>query len=295
MNVDKAVRKLNKMIIDDFLIKNSDEQKKEIYEFIEINDKEKPISFRQKDYNEILFFVENVNSELKKTIENISNEKVLRIIEDSNNNKIGSDVLIYFKNGNKLYGEIKFGSQTNANIGIDNFSKIFIFKNKSVIWKNIFGEIKDKQRELFDKNNDISEIELIENLEKIVNDIAINLNKEEIIINNDELNRLLLTTGSPENIKSNFEFLKFKIKCSNKVSDLVEIIDDFKPAKDWKIEDISFSISSKHRLQFIVSNTTHRIKFLLNWKNDCIYKKRKFKAKCALGTSSFNVWVYNKK
>lgn len=57
MNVDKAVRKLNKMIIDDFLIKNSDEQKKEIYEFIEINDKEKPISFRQKDYNEILFLL----------------------------------------------------------------------------------------------------------------------------------------------------------------------------------------------------------------------------------------------
>lgn len=298
MNVDKATRILNKMVIDKFNESSINEKEKIIHEFLSIDNHNKPISFRNKDYKEIEYFAINVNQEFKNIISSILNKHIIKIEEANKNNKIDSDVIITYINENKniqtINGELKFGSKTDANIGLKTFDKIFTITDKNKSFLKLFQNIKEKQIDFIQTFPNNTEEEILKNLEFNINNLLKEIKTFDIIINNENLNKLLTTTGSIDKIKNDFPLLKFKINWNKSINNSIKEINDFIPSNTWEIQSIDVSENSKIRIQFIISSENNLVKFLLNWKNSYIYNGKKYKAKCGLGTSSFNVWIHRK-
>lgn len=294
MNVDKATRLLNKMIVDEFHSYTEKQKAEIIQDFFNISDQNKPISFRNKSIHEISFFAININKEFRKIIKEILKKDVFSIEKSSNNNKIGSDITITFQEKNiqtTINGELKFGNKTDANIGLNTINEIFQFKNKEFSFFENLKSISKAQYSLLEKHPNIDEEELLKNLELLIQRIVIDLKNQEISINNYSLDKLLLSTGSISNWNNN-NLLKFRIDYKKNIKNSISKIDEIKKNNLWKIKHI-IAAKNNRRIEIMVidSNNQYQVKFLLNWKNSFYFRQRRISSKCGLKTPCFNVWL----
>lgn len=301
MNVHKSTKILEFICTDNFLKLTKEKQKEIIEDFLEINEKLKPGSFRNKQEDVFLDFVYNINKEIKNSLKKDLNAyEIIRIEKGSDDNTIGSDALVFYriyKNKDIQLAnlELKFGNETLRNIGSMYMDKIFnLDKLSEWNFQNFNKYMQKEQRKLVQKNININENELIKNLDlflseeikkiKLIKSLKIN----NIKINQKKILNLIKTTGG-EKININ-KLIKYKINI-DKTIEKIFIYDD---NKIWKTLSFQKSLTSA-RIEIICSDGEWNLKFLLNWKNDKKYLNKKWSSKCGLGTSSWNVWKIKRK
>lgn len=286
MNVDKSIRILERVCCDEYLNLSKNEKNAIIKEFYSIDENEKPINYRALTISEIEELFSVLNRKLKEEIKkDLSIKEDIKIIKEVNDNKEGADALI--SSSNVLINlEMKFGSETLANIGQSKMDELFNTSVSDFSFKNINKSIMNYQRDQMDKGIN-EENELIKLLKGKLNEIILELNQLNLKPNNNKINDLLTKTGN-RNSKTTkivkYEILPKKIE----MKQVLDIIDS------WKIEDISIPKDSA-RIQIILVNNRTKLKFLLNWKNNYEYPKKsgkKYSAKTGGTTSCWNVWLY---
>lgn len=286
MNVDKSIRILEKVCCDEYLNLSKNEKNAIIKEFYNIDNKEKPINYRGLTIFEIEELFSILNPKLKEEIKrDLSIEEDIKIVKEVDNNKEGADAII----SSSIFLinlEMKFGSETLANIGQSKMDELFDNNVSDFSFKNMNKLIMNHQRNQINKGI-IDENELIKLLRKKLNEIIVKLNQLNLKPNNNKINDLLTRAGNRNNKTTKmvkYEILPTKIE----MKQVFDIIDS------WKIEDISIPKDSA-RIQIILGNNRTKLKFLLNWKNNYEYPKKsgkKYSAKTGGTTSCWNVWLY---
>ena len=300
MNVDKSIRALEYFCTDEFKNKSKIEKEGIIRVFLNISDKEKPISFRNKSDQELKDFILSLNENLKIKISKKFNMIVKNILSCSDNNKDESDVNFIDENQNKHLIELKFGSETTRNLGNCSLDKIFVIKNiltlniEEDFFKKLNKKVTEIQRDLFyelvnEKIKDEIEAILIENLRFFLIDYISNFEIEKI--NDNLLNNTLNTTGSTNEpiIK---EITKFKINYSENIQDSIKFVAANKIAGKWNIKNFNIAPNSS-RLEIRLENKVSKVKFLFNSKNNWEEPKTniKYAAKTGLKGVAWNVWI----
>lgn len=286
MNVDKSIRILERVCCDEYLNLSKNEKNVIIREFYSIDENEKPINYRGLTISEIEELFSVLNPKLKEEIKkDLSIEEDIKIVKEVDNNKEGADALI--SSSNVLINlEMKFGSETLANIGQSKMDELFNTNVSDFSFKNINESIMNYQRDQIDKGIN-EENKLIKLLKEKLNEIILELNQLNLKPNNNKINDLLTRTGN-RNSKTT-KMVKYKILPKKiEMKQVFDIIDS------WKIEDISIPKDSA-RIQIILGNNRTKLKFLLNWKNNYEYPKKsgkKYSAKTGGTTSCWNVWLY---
>ncbi|WP_029513021.1 hypothetical protein [Mycoplasmopsis iners] len=301
-DVDKSIRILNFVVSDKYLKSSKEQQNEIIKEFLEIPDSNKPISFRNRSYNDLEKFFSICNFQVRKIIEINNESKMIDLLEDTNNNLVGADLIAAQEKDNFVYSqriELKFGAETLANIGNDSMNTIFGLNNSQVNFVSLAKNLKNKQQKfVIDEKNGANE-KSFSNLESLINDFVKQLNflnqNKLMKINKDELNNLLNTTGSIKNshlVGNNL--LKLFINYKKDIKQSITVAKKLNLDGEWTIKSIKKSEDS-NRVEIKISNSINVVKFLLNWKNS--YKKNNevYPAKLGVGSSSWNVWVYEEK
>jgi len=299
MNIYKAIQILEKACTSEFFNLTIKEKEIIIKKFINIPDENKPISFRNISNKELLIFFTNLYKLLKSKIEENYNEKVIAILIGNKDNKIDADLIIKCKN--KTFNcELKFGNETNSNIGNKNMDKIFQFKSFTnlfinhlniKIWKDQrqTAYILERKERTYEEISNKLLLKLSEYLENIIEIMKTN----KCNINSKLINNILMTSGSNENNTS--QLIKFRIDYNKVPEKIIKVISIHNFNDVWNLKDIK-KASKSERIEITLENNCYDIIFLLNWKNNYKNKNFKFKynAKLGLKTSSWNVWLKSK-
>lgn len=210
----------------------------------------------------------------------------------SSNNKIGADLLHKLPSGEVVDIEVKFGMETDKQIGMAQFEKIFgtdafskalsMPARKSWIDSYMVEDSPESSQfyRLFKKLNEaIASFNRFSESKNYTLLAAEQSHMESLIINN-----------SGNHTKTGDHYLKFVIDGSN-MRDVKELPTGL---GRWTIDEVKPLSDSVKRVNIFVTNkTTHiQIKYTLNWKNN--YKipgVGKVPAKLGLGSPSWNVWV----
>jgi len=285
-DVDYCVR-----LCEDALIENLELNSKKIFELYDLN---KVSLFRNKDIK----FVENTLRNSKRVIET----KIIDVFYDgkknfdikleksSNDNKKGADLFHILPNNKIVDIEVKFGQETDKNIGMAQFSKIFstnIFAdnldvNQRKVWLQDFL-ITNNQLDQFEKLNII--------LNDSINHFNIHINEKNYLLTKEEqryMEDLLFNNSGSISHDENY-FIKFIIK-----GDTMRDVDNLPTNKgSWLIDEIRKIDSQNKRVNLFVKNhdTKIMIKFVLNWKNNYKYNGQSFPAKLGFGSPNWNVWI----
>lgn len=196
MNVDKSIRILQEVCCEDYNKLTKEEKVKLAQEFLDIDEKERPIKYRNiKSVEELLKIFDGLNYKLCAAIKkDLSLKKYPAIIADSNDNKIGADAFFYDDNNNKIFLEMKFGHETLANIGNSTMNNLFNLDNEEKNFLSIAKSIKEHQRFLIDSGVEDEE-ELLKELRTKLEEVAEELKSMNLKPNNSEIKKLISTTG----------------------------------------------------------------------------------------------------
>lgn len=297
-NVDMATRILNFVSSDKYKSLNHTQKTNTVFKFYRLTTRQKPISFREASQEELFVFFDNLNDEVRKKISDIHKTVNFSLEEESDDNKVGADLLIKsnLPNLNNTRIELKFGSETNRNIGNNTMDEVFSVKNQLKYFTDTFREIRVKQQRFVSESKEKLNDEVIDdNLNKVLLDIVERMsnlyNDSDIVVDSEKMAQLLLATGSIDNLDENSELLKMNVKFTSNIDDAVNLIDLPNVTGDWKIKSIEMAPNST-RIVIWTENKFIRTKFLLNWKNNKTFNGKKYAAKLGLGSSSWNVWVY---
>lgn len=296
-NVDRATRILNFVASDEFNKKSIIEKNKIINDFSSISNREKPTSFRNVNDKDLSIFFYGLNSKVKSIISKVINNDDIVLIEDSQDNRVGADLIVISKNTRVELRkvELKFGSETNRNIGNNTMDKIFSITNENYSFSSLFSDISTSQRNFISKNNlEPKDSYFIDkNLDKIldgkINVLQNLLENNKLILNRGMMSQLLLSTGSIDNFTDK-EIIKINISYNLDMNKAIKILDLPNVEGNWEIKSIEKSPQST-RIVIFVNNDFITTKFLLNWKNNYTFKGLKYSAKLGLGSTSWNVWV----
>lgn len=295
-NVDEATRLLNLFCTDIFF--NYDRLKKESYYnlFFNIPDENRPESYRKRNRVELSNFFDFMNARVRKTVEMVTNLIAVSIMGGSKDNKDGADLIVTFNDKSKADIELKFGQETNRNIGNSTMDKIFRIEGGETFVK-IGDKIRKSQNECA---NNVHNDELI---------IESNLHKELLSIY-DELNDLFINkkisldynsilselkkSGSSSFNNNNNKYIKIAVLYKSKAFSCFDVIslNGFEK-NNWRIREIQ--LGNKNRINIFINNDFLNAKFVLNWKNNFIKDGKVYKAKLGLGTSNWNVWIKKEK
>ena len=289
-NVDKCVRECEAGLCGN--------NRKSAQSINNIKNNERVLVLRNKPTDWIYEFLKNgqkvIKSKIKQdfyTNSDITTESIT-LLPSSNNNKLGADLLHILPNGESIDIEVKFGEETNKNIGQEVFSKIFgtncFAEELSVISRRqmlntfleqnqdegqqlnrLFAKI-NKAIKVFNKHIELQDSTLTSDQQKYM---------EQEIINN--------SGNSLKNYKD--YYLKFTLTGIN-FSDTKQI----QTGKGyWIVQKAKTLNEDTRRANIFVFNpeTNTRIKYTLNWKNNYKSKSVKFPAKLGFGSSSWNVWI----
>lgn len=297
MDVDYATRILNTVSSDIYQKLDESQKKSLILKFCNIPENQKPISFRSISFIDIGSFFSKLNPALKKLIEIYYSEPVISIAEDSNNNKIGSDLFVTTKSGNFTKTrrvELKFGAETNRNIGNGAMDEIFEITDKITSFSSIFKNISAQQKKFMTGNLDNTTAGYT-NLEKLLLEAATTLenlyDNGFLSINSEKMYTLLTTTGSLSNQTSMEDLMKIRVDFTYDFENSLKIMDRPNVSGSWSVSRIGMAENSI-RVEIRTSNAIVSTKFLLNWKNNYNFKGVTYPAKLGLGSSSWNVWIY---
>lgn len=288
---------LNEVSSDSYQQLSEVKQFKKVEKFFNLKDEKKPNSFRNKTKEELKEFFLAINPQLKQIIGKEYGKQVVKLVEDSPNNKIGSDLIAYFPKGNQRI-ELKFGSETNSNIGNDTMDKLFGLTGHGQSFSKLCSKLRKDQFDFVVTQQNFECEESNDHLKELVTKMADQLNKmyEQGIIreNSKEIKHMLEASGSIKN----YDLVgdkQIKIFVSFRKS----LARSFKVAKkldltgEWRITSIKKAIRS-NRVEIWISNGNSKAKLLLNWKNNYKDKKNnlKYSAKLGVGYSNWNVWLY---
>lgn len=223
------------------------------------------------------FIISDINNNFK--------NKPYQLLTASNDNKNGGDLLLSVDD--LIYNiELKFGSETNSNVGCKIFNKIF--GNKIF---NDFLNIKTRkkwQQMMVDDNMD--EEKQLQRLSETLNVAIEEFNSQcaNKILNEDTLKYIIdnIINNSGTSNVTNKNYLKYV--CSSK--GLQRIEKTIIPTDEWKIEPINQLNNNKRVIVRLVNKNGDKITFTLTWKNNFKYKNgAKVSSKCGLGSPSWNV------
>ncbi len=261
----------------------------------ELDNKNKVKIFRNKTLKEVEDILLNCSKNIKIYINNNyyngKNNNIL-LNHENNNNKVGADLLHILPSNKIISIELKFGEETDKNIGMDKFNKIFscdIFSKilsveKRKKWIDLYfnkenmDENKQFKRLFNDLNNGI----------KIFNDFNKNKNwtltKEE----QDFMEENIINVSGDGKTKYDY-YIKFLLNDSD-FSSFSHITTGI---GQWIIQEVDYLSNDIKRVNVFVRNydTNVEIKYTLNWKNNYKYKNIVAKAKLGFGSSSWNVWI----
>lgn len=297
-NVDQATRILNFVSSDEYSRLSEVEKDQIINDFLSISDRNRPTSFRGLERRSVSCYFNNLNLKLREFISDIIDNDDISLIEDSNDNRVGSDLIVISNRDREEITrvELKFGSETNRNIGNNTMDQVFSFYNTNNNFSLLFSDIYIQQRNYVSANdltpNDFVQIEanlntILQTKVEILNDL---FNNNNLRINGNMMAQLLLTTGAIDNVIDN-NIIKINVSYTSNVEEGINRLDLPNVDGEWQIEEISMSPQST-RIQILVTNDFISTKFLLNWKNNHTYRGRRYAAKLGLGSTSWNVWVY---
>lgn len=295
-NVDKSTRILNFVSSDSYNYLTPEKKENIINDFMSINDRRKPITFRNVSRDEIEKYFEGLNYAIKKRISDFFSITNIILEEDGNNNQIGADLNIKSKDNRSVVKkvELKFGSETNRNIGNNTMDKIFSILETRETFTTIFQRIRIKQQNFVDTNINATESSIDNNLNNILNKKVEVLNQvlvnEKLTINSETMAQLLVTTGSLDLLNEQKSVIKLSIQYNENINSAVTVIDTPNVKGYWEIKKIEMAPQST-RVVILVENNFIQAKFLLNWKNNKEYKGKKYAAKLGLGSVSWNVWI----
>lgn len=295
-NVDKATRILNFVASNDYSKLNPCKKKEVVNNFASLVDSFKPSSFRGVSKDSIEKYFNELNMAITKSIKQNLEIKDFILTEDGNDNRIGADLNIISMEDSRLVRkvELKFGSETNRNIGNNTMDKIFKIVDSSKTFTSIFQKIRIKQQEFVDSNQNATDLLIDNNLKQILKSIVIYLRKlledKKILIDSAMMAQLLVTTGSLENLSDQESMIKLSVGYNKDINKAVNILDTPNVHGNWKISTIEMAPSST-RIVIWVENNFIKTKFLLNWKNNKTYNGIKYSAKLGLGSVSWNVWI----
>jgi hypothetical protein len=268
-----------------------------VYNFSVLPDAQKPISFRNKTKMDLFAFFKKLNCQLKRIIEGYFSERVISVCEDSHDNKVGSDLYVSTTNSRELnvhHVELKFGSETNRNIGNKSMDQIFTVEEGRNSFAEMFREVREKQKKFM--SNNPNKIDLgykhLYDLLKEVSDALSSLKRDgKFTVNSSMMRVLLTTTGSFDTHEYLDDLLKIRVDYSTEILDSLKIMDQPNISGLWEVEKIGMAENSI-RVEIKTKNAFISTKFLLNWKNDYTYLGIKYPAKLGLGSSSWNVWIF---
>ncbi len=210
----------------------------------------------------------------------------------SNDNKIGADLYHSLPDGQTVEIEVKFGLETNKQIGMLQFERIFgtdVFTKAIDLLtrKNWVAEFVDND---FDESLQYSRLVLsLNSATHSFNKISAGKNYTLTKVEQDYMESLIMN-NSGNSYKTRDHYLKFVIEG-----------DDMRNIKElptglgyWNIDEVKNLTEYVKRVNiFVINKTTNiQIKYTLNWKNNYkISGRGKVSAKLGFGSPSWNVWV----
>lgn len=292
-DVDRAVRLLTHACTTYFHNQNESYKKSVINEFYNLPDVNKPSEMRGKSYSQLVQYFNRLYQDVVDAISETFECDVDLLKEDSNNNKIGADLIATIrydeiKKDEKI--ELKFGKETLRAIGIATFDKIFVVDYDTGFFTEIFTDVKNNQRKFALDNPGEVDL-LISNLEKQLSPIIEKSNEladsGHLRINSNEMALQLSGTGSIDSEDEASVPTKLFVGWNS-----INVSEKLDLSGDWRIIEISPSKDKGARINFIASNGKVETKFLLHWKNDMVFDGYKYPAKTGINSYCFNVWAW---
>lgn len=252
--------------------------------------------FRGKPREYIKTVLENCKKSIQVKIANTFYENTpyneIILNKGSNDNKIGADLYHSLPDGQTVEIEVKFGLETNKQIGMLQFERIFgtdVFtKALDLSTRKIW--VADFVDNDFDESLQYSRLVLslnsaIHNFNKLSAGKNYTLTKGE-----QDYMESLIMNNSGNGHRTRDYYLKFIIEG-----------DDMRDIKElptglgyWNIDEVKNLSECVKRVNiFVINKTTNiQIKYTLNWKNNYkISGRGKVSAKLGFGSPSWNVWV----
>lgn len=297
-NVDFSTRLLNRAALDSFKELSKVERKKIANSFYQLPENQKPITFRHVDLNDINNFFDQLNLSVKSTLLEHYKVDELKILPDSNDNRVGSDLVIEIKDNGKVIKkrvEVKFGSETKRNIGNNTMDKVFPCSDNPLFFSQLFKEITQKQRNFV--LNTKGDLDLfysnLEELLKIASIAIVNQRNEgRMSVNSSVMKDLLSSTGSIGKSDQVRDIETIRVDYNKVPNKIVKMLSNPNLSGQWKFEKIGMAPSAI-RVEIKAANEFVEAKFLLNWKNNYHLNGKEYPAKLGMGITSWNVWIYS--
>ena len=289
VNVDFCVREAELGLCDNYNLHS--------LKIANINDSERVKIFRNKNNKDIEYILYNCSNTIKAyIIDKFYNNKHtslndIKLIHGSNNNKIGADLIHKLPNNQYIDIEVKFGQETNKNIGMAVFNKIFgcnIFSTilsikQRNVWKELYYKEQDKEKQLERLHNTLNNgIKIFNSTQKSKNYI---LTKEEQNFMEAEILNISGNTQTQKHF-----YIKFILDgCNFSSFSCLNV-----GIGSWIVEPVKYLSNKIKRVNVYVKNydTNIQIKYTLNWKNNYKYTDGIIAdAKLGLKTPNWNVWV----
>ena len=223
--------------------------------------------------------------------EKISIDDII-IASSSNNNRDGADLIHVLPDKKIISIEVKFGAQTDRNIGMQVFEKIFsshVFTNALSInnrraWLSKFDRDSNEENQFNRLQNALNEAIDIFNIEQKNKNFKLTQTEqkymENIIIN---------ASGSSDFLNKYDYYLKFVLDGEdfNSFSRIITGVGS------WIVQSVNKLSDNIKRVNVFVNNydTNTQIKYTLNWKNNYKYNGKSLMAKLGFGSPSWNVWI----
>jgi hypothetical protein len=297
-NVDFSTRLLNRAALDSYKKLSKIEREKITESFYELPETQKPITFRHVELNEINIFFDQLNLSVKRTLLEHYKVDELKILPDSNDNRVGSDLVIEIETKDKVIKkrlEVKFGAETKRNIGNNTMDKVFPCSNNPLFFSQLFKEITQKQRNFV--LNTKGDLDLYySNLEELLKIASLSIinqrNEGRLSVNSSVMKDLLSSTGALGKSDQVKDIETIRIDYNKVPNKIVKMLSNPDLSGQWKFEKIGMAPSAI-RLEIKAANEFVEAKFLLNWKNNFHINGKEYAAKLGLGITSWNVWIYS--
>lgn len=215
--------------------------------------------------------------------------KISSIKAGDADNKTAADLEVFFESGDRLDIELKFGSETNSNIGLATFERLFGIslempcEIRSRWFEQVYAE-KEKTEEEWHGFRKAFYNSRIAALNQKCEDRELDDEQTGFLVNS-----ILNSSGSPSSRGS--RVVKFVLKRGRMV--MVEPLETKGTWIGTKTNLIANPL--KNRLNFSIEDDEHRVTFILNWKNT--YRKNGIAvpAKYGFGSASINIFARKKK
>ena len=255
--------------------------------------------FRQKSVSEINKILQQCSETIRACVidkfysddDTISIDDIV-LESSSNNNRDGADLVHKLPDGKIISIEVKFGAQTDRNIGMNVFENIFgskVFTNALSVsnrrsWLRAF-DVDNSESNQFDR--------LYNTLNNAVDEFNAEQKKKNFKLTQEEqdyMENIIINASGSSDFSDNYDYyLKFVLDGE----DFSSFSRMTTGVGSWIVQSVQKLSEDTKRVNVFVNNydTNTQIKYTLNWKNNYHYNGRSLMAKLGFGSPSWNVWI----